>query len=180
MSPRRRQPDYILGGSITEAPNGYRVIKQYNPMYPTPMSVQQVYSAASERRYAPKWDGKEPDAARDIYLTDPFPITCGQCGAHFGPFVAYNARAEYGILRHTTHEYVRQGQFPPEQVRRTPRQRFESNRVAFRIDGEIGGKAAKAFAKFECHRCGHPYEYNLRKLGKDLFESRPNRHALMP
>ena len=180
MTPRRHQPDVILGGSITRAPNGYRAIAQYSPSYPTPMTVQQIYSTASERQYAPKWDGKESGAKLDIYLTDPFPITCGQCGARFGPFVAYNAGGEYGVVRHTTHEYVHKGNFPAEQVARTRRQRFESSVVVFWIEGEIGGQAAKALAKFLCAKCGHSFEYNLRRLGKLLFEGRPKRHALMP
>jgi hypothetical protein len=47
LSPRR-QPDTILGGSITRAPNGYRVIPQYTPSYPTPRTVQQIYSNAKQ------------------------------------------------------------------------------------------------------------------------------------
>jgi len=29
-------------------------------------------------------------------------------------------------------------------------------------------------------KCEHLYEYNLRRLGKSLFEARPRRHTLEP
>ncbi|SRR6266545_2206299 len=178
---RRRQPVTVLGGSITRTQDDYRVIPQYSPVYPTPMTVKQIYSNAKQRRYPPKWDGTEPEAALKIYLTDPIRVYTACCGVSLGPFVAYWARAEYGLFRDEAVQRHPLGNFPADYFANQPNDAFEPRNPTFEINGEVGGHAARAFANFRCPKCGREFNpRNLRKLGKELFEGRPKRYPLMP
>jgi hypothetical protein len=177
----RRQPKIVLGGSMIRAANGYRAIPQYTPIYPTPMTVKQIYSNARQRRYTPSWDGAEPDAKQIIYFTDPIRIWTGCCHRSLGPFVAYNAGGEYGVIRDEARQRHPIGSLPAEELARQPNDRFDAKSLTFWIDGEVGGKAAKAWACFRCLKCGHEFNpRNLRKLGKSLFEGRPDAYELSP
>lgn len=175
----RRQPEVILGGSITTGLDGYRLLPQYTPMYPTPMSVQQIYSTAITRRYPPKWDGKEPEAKQVIRLTDPFPITTECCYRSLGEFVAYQADEEFGVIRHDPKQRHLIGNFPPDHFANQPNDAFAPKNPTFRLDGEVGGEAAKAYAVFWCPKCRKPFNpRNLAKLGKHLFEAQPTKYSL--
>src|SRR5438477_5930587 len=115
MTRLRRQPSYILGGSITRAPNGYRAIIQTTMAHAAPMAFQEIYTNALQRRYTPKWDGIVPEGAQVIYLTDPFEIVCGGCGQELGDYTAYWAtQRQFGILEHTPRRRHPLGSFPPD------------------------------------------------------------------
>lgn len=181
MSPRRHQPGIILGGSMTRAPNGYRAtIQTLGKLYPTPMGTQELYANATQRRYAPSWDGIEPAGALVVYWTDTFPISCGRCGEGFGKFAAYNAHREYGIVEHTSRHRHPIGNFPPDHFKNMPNDRFEPASKRFWISGEVGRTAGGTAANFQCRKCDVKYVRNLRRLGKRLFEERPREFALMP
>jgi len=144
------------------------------------MTIQQVYANASQGRSAAKWNDIEPSGQLVIYWTDPFAVTCGKCGANFGKYVAYNARREYGIVEHTArHRHPREN-FPPEQFKNSPQDRFEPAHRKFWLWDEVGGRAGKASAHFACQNCGVEYVYDLRRFGKRLFEGKPRRFTLMP
>lgn len=177
---RRRQPEVVLGGSIIRAPNGYRAIPQYTPAYPTPQTVKQIYSNARARRYPSKWDGKEPDAALTIYLTDAFTIVTACHNRSLGRFVAYQAEGEYGIIRDEAVQRHPTGNSPPSEFVGKPNDAFEAKQPLFWIEGEIAGHAAKASARFRCPKCRRAFNpRNLRRLGKELFEQRPKRYELL-
>jgi hypothetical protein len=93
--------------------------------------------------------------------------------------VAYWAGPEYGILRDVARHYHQVGNFPPDQFANSPHDRFTAKNPVFQMDGQIGGKAIKAFAKFHCPKCDFRVARNLRRLGIELFEARPRRYQLM-
>jgi hypothetical protein len=175
----RRQPKTVLGGSIYRGPHGYRAIPQYTPVFPTPQTVKQIYSNATQRRYTPSWDGKDAGAHLTILFTEPIRIRTGCCFASLGLFVAYEARGEYGLFRHESkHRHPREN-FPRDHFARQPNDAFEPQNPTFRIDGERGGRSSHASASFMCPKCGHEFRpRNLRRLGKQLWEDRPSRYEL--
>jgi len=180
MSPRRRQPDYHIGGSFSEDPSGYRMTLQTSSPQSAPMVMQELYANASQKRYTPKWDGREPGDGWPIFWTDPFHVSCGGCGYDFGRYVAWRSGRQYGIVQHTARRYHEIGRFPPDNFKKMPYDRFEPHNRRFWLWDEVGGRSGKASAHFKCQRCGLKFEYDLRRLGKKLFDLRPDRHTLMP
>ncbi len=176
--PRRRQPEKTLGGSFVRGPDGYRWIVQYWRPYPSNIGMQQLYSNASQKRYPPKWDGLEPEGAVINRFTDPISLSCSRCGAPFGPFAAYHSGVEYGIVRHTAREYVPLGNFPPGELAKDRRRRFLPKHPIYTAWGEIGHRASRSQALFDCSKCGNHYERNMAKFGRLLFQSRPATFAV--
>jgi hypothetical protein len=176
----RHQPDRILGGSITRAPNGYRAIIQTTAAESAPKVIQEIYANASQRLYPPKWDGIVPEGHQVIYLTDPIQITSGCCHTNLGSYVAYKADRHYGLVEHTArHRHPRES-FPPSHFRSSPHDRFEPAKRRFWYGGDGGAGAGKTTAVFRCLRCGLEYTRNLRRLGEELFETRPSSYVLKP
>jgi hypothetical protein len=171
----RSRPDVVLGGSITRAPNGdfYTVITT-SPPYPSPQTLQQIWSSATRRRSKKAWDGLEPEGALVIFWTpSPILLACGVCGSSLGGYVAYRAGPEFGIVADTSREYFDPSSFSPQTFAGDPHRRFSPREPRFRLEGEVGGHAARTGAHFRCPRCGHGSQRNLRRLGKGLFGSRP-------
>lgn len=174
----RHQPKIVLGGSIYRADNGYRAIPQYTPVFSCAQTVKQIYSNAKQRRYTPSWDGAETQAALTIYLTDAIEITTACCHRSLGPFVAYEARGEYGVFRDESKHRHPRGNFPPQHFANQPNDAFESKSPAFWIDNEAM-KSSEAWAHFMCPKCRHKFNpRNLRKIGKRLFTDRPDKYEL--
>jgi hypothetical protein len=180
MTRVRRQPDYILGGSITRAPNGYRAIIQTSMATSSPMVVQEVYSNASQRRYPRKWDAIEPTGKQVIYLTDVFEIVCGKCSDSFGGFAAYfsDVGRQWGLVQDTARHYYEIGRFPPDNFKNRPNDRFDPAEKRYWLTGDEGLGKDPAWAHFRCLHCGVTYERNFRRLGKQLYKERPGRHTL--
>lgn len=176
----RHQPKSALGGSIVRLPDGTRAIPQFGrPLYPNPDAIQQLYSAAKQRRYSPSWDGEELDAALVVHLTETIKITSGCCHRSLGPFVAYCAGHEYGLIRDDAKRRHRRGQIPKESLSSRPNEAFESASPTFRLGGESAGHASRTFVYFTCPKCRHAFNpRNLRKLGRELFEDRPGTFEL--
>lgn len=60
-----------------------------------------------------------------------------------------------------------------------PNDAFESRNPTFRVEGDVGGHAATAFACFRCPKCGHEFNpRNLRRLGARLHGERPPIYTL--
>ena len=168
------RPPRVLGGSLFRAPNGYRcLIQTTGRFYPAPMVVRQIYANASEKRNPKAWDGTEPQGALVIYLTDPIDLTCERCGGSLGSYVAYWARAEYGVLDDSARHYHPRENFPPDHFKNSPQDRLAPANPRFELDGEVGFRAARSIARFRCANCGGRHEHNLRRLGKRLFDARP-------
>lgn len=173
MSPRRA-PGFVLGGSLTRAPNGDLVISQTtNASFPSPQVVQELWARTSRQLYPEKWNGIEPDGAILIYFSaNPIKITCGgDCLGRLGEYRAYNTGGEFGIIADTAREYSPASTLSPEARAASPHLRIASPDPRYRLAG--GPKASETLAHFRCPRCDQRYERNLRRLGKQLWEKRP-------
>ena len=189
MSRLRRQPAYILGGSISRAPNGYRaIIQTTQAWFPVQTEVQQLWSNAIQRRYTPRWDGIEPEGAMVLYFSPArVKIRCGVCNGALGAYVAYGVKGEYGLVEDRAYHVHPRESFPADHFRSSPSDRFAPTNPRFRIIGHetpattrLGMGAADREAIFTCPRCRHVFRRNLMRLGKTLFEERATVHTLAP
>lgn len=171
MRNRKRVP--VLGGSLHRAPNRMLcTIQTTSPVYPSPKTVQEIWSNAATRRYPKVWDGVEPEGALVIWWSDPIRLRCGRCERSLGDYVAYHARQEYGLVEGTTRRY-----YPRDNLSARPeatRARLSPTQPRFSLTGEVGHRASKTFCRFRCTRCAWEHEFNLARLGRALFE-RPRR-----
>ena len=176
VSPRRA-PSNVLGGSLTRAANGDLVISQTtNTSFPSPKVVQELWARTSRQRYPEKWDGIDPDGAVLIYFTNsPIKITCGQCHTGLGDYRAYNVGGEFGIVFETSREYRSSSTLSPETRADSPHQRVARQDPRFHTTER--SKANSTSAHFRCS-CRRRYERNLRRLGKHLWETRPETYLL--
>jgi len=178
----RLPKDRVLGGAITRAPNGdLYTLQTASAIYPSQMTMQQIWANASQTRWPKTWDGKEPPegVAQVIWWTDPIAFSCGRCKGSLGEYVAYHASEEYGIVENRSHHYHPRENFPPEAFASSPHDRLSPAKPRFWVSGEIGHRAKSAFAHFLCPRCGwEPTERNLWRLGRRLFMDRPSRYLV--
>jgi hypothetical protein len=179
----RHQPDVVLGGSLVRLPDGYLGIPSYSGGGSNPLTVQQVYANARQRRYAKNWDGKNLDATLVTRFTDPFRIVLACCNVGIGSFAAYQAGdgAEYGVIRDEAKHRHPIGNFPSNQFANQPNDAFDAKRPTFRLTGEVGGSSTRSYAVFQCRDCGRIYNpRNLAKLGRLLFDERPTSYLVRP
>jgi hypothetical protein len=162
-----------MGGSITRSPEGRLHTLQTHGQYPTPTTVQEVWTHASRQRYRKDWDGQPLDNVGYRIEWEPRRIACG-CGRALGDYVAYRVcrmtgqeqrLEEHGIVEDTSrrYEWSFEGKRDGSRVPRS-KQRFS-------IIGEVGRRARKTTAIFDCRGCGAIHERNLHRLGQRLFES---------
>lgn len=134
----------------------------------TAIAAQEVWSNVRRRRYPKDWDGVE--ARADMYVVwwrGPTAIECGDCRSKIVTVMAYNAGREYGIVLDTTRRAAN-----PSYRRPKPGMRYW-------LDGYIGGRPGRTSANFSCPECHRKYlRHNFRRLGKELFDTRPNRYPL--
>jgi hypothetical protein len=169
----KKEPPVILGGSLTLAQNGYlATILTTGGTFPSPTVVQDIWSNTRRRRYPRAWNGIEPKGHLVIYWTpEPVRLRC-RCGASLGDYRAYQARGEYGLVQDTTRKYHPRENFPPDQFKNSPQDRLSPANERFWFTGNIG-QSSKTIARFRCVNCGHESERNLRRFGRQLFESKP-------
>jgi hypothetical protein len=173
--PSKRSSASVLGGSLTRSPEGRLQTLQTHGMYPSPQSVQEVWSNTTRRRYPKAWEGQRLEPHGHTIEWEPRAIACGSCGHSLGTYAAYRViyadatiRGEQGVVEDTARRYERQAQLARGQAgSRGPRAR-----PRFWLTGEIGRRAAKTTACFHCPGCQRDYERNLARLGQRLFESR--------
>jgi hypothetical protein len=142
-------------------------------MYPTPESVQNVWAAASRRRYPKAWDGQELEQVGHIIEWEPRSIACGGCAHSIGDYVAYRViypdgsmQGERGVVENTSRRYEQQA----ELARRQVAGRGPKSQSRFHLEGRPALRAAKTTACFRCPGCAHEYRRNLARLGAQLFE----------
>jgi hypothetical protein len=173
MARKPEEAPLVLGGSITRSPEGRWHTLQTHGQYPTPMSVQDVWSSASRRRYRKDWDGKPVGDVGYRIEWEQRRIAC-VCGRSLGDYAAYRVcRAsgqeqrleEHGVVEDTTHRYGH----TTERMRDGSRN--ERSKPRFWLSGEIGFRARKSAAHFRCRGCGRTHERNLHRLGQQVFES---------
>lgn len=173
MARKTGEAPLVLGGSITRSPEGRLHTLQTHGQYPTPMTVQDVWSAASRRRYRKDWDGQPLDNVGFRIEWEPRQIACA-CGRSLGDYVAYRVCRmsgqeqpveEHGVVEDTAHRYGHTS----ERMRDGSRNKRPKPR--FRIDREIGRRARRTTAYFHCRGCGRTHERNLHRLGQQVFDS---------
>jgi hypothetical protein len=170
LSPRHPTP-FVLGGSLHRAPNGDLATIQTTPIATaTPLAIRQIWASVTSRLHPKAWDGIEPEGYMVIWWTpSPTLITCGHCRRAVGRFVAYHAGTEYGVV--------------PAHAKRdrlTGRRDTPSTDPRFSLSGETGRTAAKTFLEFTCPRCSQHYNRNLARLGRMLWDTRPETYPLEP
>lgn len=182
MTRKKEETPLVMGGSVTRSPDGRLHTLQTHGQYPTPMSVQEVWSNASRKRYRKNWDGQPLDSVGFRIEWEPRHIAC-ECGRSLGDYVAYRVcrvsgqeqrLEEHGVVEDTQHRYG----YASERMRDGSRNRRSKPR--FRIDREIGRRARKTTAHFHCRGCGHTHERNLHRLGQQVFESRSEQTFVLP
>jgi hypothetical protein len=169
----------VLGGSLHLAPNGYlATIQTTGIVFPSPMMVADLWPTVASRRYPKAWDGIEPEGALVIYWTPRATrIECA-CGTRLGKFRAYRARGEYGVVRDTPRRYQPPYRYAAEAIKHMPNDRIAPPRPNFWLTGDQGSRASRTMAHFRCSHCDREHERNLRRLGKELFESPCERFVL--
>lgn len=177
MIGKKRDPSPVLGGSITRSPEGRLQTLQTHGQYPTPTTVQEVWTFASRKRYPKAWEGERLADVGHVIEWEPRRIAC-ICGRSLGNYVAYRIRhplgqqlevEEHGVIEKTPHRYG----YTSERMHDGNRNKRSKPR--FRIDREIGHRARKTTAYFHCRGCGRTHERNLHRLGQTVFESPPGR-----
>jgi hypothetical protein len=161
-----------MGGSLTRSPGGQLQTLQTHGMYPTPPTMQDVWTNASRKRYPQAWEGEELAAVGYTIEWQPRPVACGNCGRSLGSYVGYRIRRldgrldrEQGIVEDTSRRYE-----TGFAVARGSGSRRSRTRPRFWLDGEIARRAAKTAACFRCPGCKNEYRRNLSRLGQQFFE----------
>jgi hypothetical protein len=165
-SGRERRKPLVLGGSLTAAPEG-DVLQtlQTHGQYPSPITMQQVWSNASQRRYPEAWQGQSLPSVGFIVEWKRCRLTCGHCGHSLGRYVAYRARDEWGVVEDS-----------PKRGRSNPSHSSEFRR--FQTDGEIGRRAAKSAAIITCRKCNRVYRRNLAHFSRTIWDAETSIFAL--
>lgn len=165
MAKRPDVPPTVLGGSLTRSPDGRLQTLQTHGQYPSPRGAQEVWSNASQRRYPQAWDGETLPRVGYVIEWRPCEIACGSCGRSLGPYVAYQARDEWGIVEQTARRY----ESNPANAK-SPGSRNPRPRQRFWLNGEVSRRATKTTAHFRCPGCRREYQRNLSRLGRTLFD----------
>jgi hypothetical protein len=175
--PRDDQADQtplVLGGSITRSPEGRLQTLQTHGIHPSPQGVQGVWSNASRRRYPKAWQGQRIEQVGYAIEWEPREIVCGKCHRSLGRYVAYRIRyadgrlqGEQGIVEDTSRRYEQQA----ETARGQAASRGPKSRPRFRLEGEVGRRAAKTTACFRCPSCRAEFQRNLARLGAQVLAS---------
>jgi hypothetical protein len=156
---------------------------QTHGIYPSPQTVQQIWSNSSRRRYPKAWEGAPLDPIGYTLEWQPREIACGHCGRSLGEYVAYRAalsgqaglHQECGFVERTTRHYQSYVETAPRQAgRRGPRLN-----PRFWLEGEVGRRASKTTACFRCPGCKRQYRRNLARLGDTLFDDKPESTFLL-
>jgi hypothetical protein len=169
VSPRRAPP-YVIGGSLSRAPNGdLATIQTTNMTYPAPMVVRQIWASVSQRRHLAAFDGREHEGALVIYWSDPITLACGHCRRNLGEYRAYKAGREYGVIQADSHH-----------DRLTAKRSTPTADPRHWLTGNYGSYAAETIGHFACPRCQHHYERNLYRLGRRLWRHRAHTIDLLP
>jgi hypothetical protein len=178
-SDRDRSP--VLGGSLTRSADGQLQTLQTHGMYPTPLTVQDVWTNASRKRYPEAWEGEPLAAVGYTIEWNPRDIACSNCGRSLGSYVGYRIRypdghldREQGIVEDTSRRYERDISVTHGAGSRGPRQR-----PRFWLDGEIARRASKTAGLFRCPGCKKEYRRNLSRLGSQFFEGREGETFLL-
>ena len=167
---RDRSP--VLGGSLTRSPDGWLQTLQTHGVYPSPPSVQEVWTNASRRRYPHAWERKPLASVGHKIEWEPREVACGACGRSLGAYVGYRIRypggrldREKGIVEDTSRRYERDIMTARGAGSRGPRPQ-----PRFWLEGEIGRRASKTSACFRCPGCKKVYRRNLSRLGGQFFD----------
>lgn len=170
---RNEPPVVVLGGSITTSPDGRLWTLQTHSMYPTPESVQNVWSTATQKRYPTAWEGLDLEHVGHIIEWEPRKITCRSCGRSLGDYVAYriihpdrSPHAERGLVEDTSRRYEQQAELAKRQIAG----RGPKSKPRYWLEGKPTFRAIKTAACFRCPGCRREYRRNLAKLGKQLFD----------
>jgi hypothetical protein len=169
-SDRDRSP--VMGGSLTRSAEGQLQTLQTHGMYPTPQTMQDVWTNASRKRYPQAWE-REPLAAVGYAIEwQPRKVACGNCGRSLGSYVGYRIRypdghldQEQGIVEHTSRRYE-----TGVTVARGSGSRRSRTRPRFWLEREIVRRASKTTACFRCPGCKGKYRRNLSRIGQRFFE----------
>ena len=163
-----------MGGSLTHSAEGRLQTLQTHGQYPSPISVQEVWTNATRRRYRKAWEGQTLGPYGHVIEWEPREIACGACGRSVGGYAGYRVRypdgrlhLEQGIVEDTSRRYERSSSTPRGAGTRGPR-----SQPRFWLEGEIGRRAAKTTACFRCPGCKREYRRNLARLGRQLFAQR--------
>lgn len=89
-SGRGRSP--VMGGSLTRSGDGQLQTLQTHGMYPTPQTVQDVWTNATRKRYLKAWEGEELADVGYKIEWEPRNVACGECGRSLGSYVGYRIR----------------------------------------------------------------------------------------
>ncbi len=178
-SDRDRSP--VMGGSLTRSAEGQLQTLQTHGMYPTPQTMQDVWTNASRKRYPQAWEGEELAAVGYTIEWQPRPVACGNCGRSLGPYVGYRIRypdghldREQGIVEDTSRRYE-----TGIAVTRGSGSRRSRTRPRFWLEGEVARRAAKTTACFRCPGCKREISRNLSRLGHQFFEGREGEAFLL-
>jgi hypothetical protein len=152
LSQNRRQRELRLGlraaGQVArncQRAGGPRWHSPSRSRYPSPMSIQEVWTNAKRRRQRKAWEGQPLDRVGHVIEWEPRKVACGVCGRQFGGYVGYRVRypdgrldREQGILEDTTGRYERNAATPREAGTRGPR-----SQPRFWLEREIGKRASR-------------------------------------
>lgn len=176
---RDRSP--VMGGSLTRSVEGQLQTLQTHGMYPTPPTMQDVWTNASRRRYPRAWEGEQLAAVGYTIEWQPRNVACGECGRSLGSYVGYRIRRpdghldrEQGIVEDTSRRYERDVSVAAGAGSRGPKSQPRS-----RLDGEIARRASKTAACFRCPACKKEYRRNLSRLGHQFFDGREGETFLL-
>lgn len=173
MTHKKDDTPLVMGGSITRSPEGRLHTLQTHGQYPTPMSMQEVWTYASRKRYRKDWDRQPLDNVGFRVEWEQRKIAC-ECGRSLGDYVSYRVcrmsgqeqrLEEHGVVEDTQRRYG----YASERARDGSRNTRSKPR--FRIDREIGRRARKTTAYFYCRGCDRTHERNLHRLGQQVFDS---------
>jgi uncharacterized Zn-finger protein len=165
----------VMGGSLTHSANGRLQTLQTHGMYPSPMSVQEVWTNATRRRYRKAWEGQPLEQVGHVIEWEPREVACGVCGRPLGGYVGYRVRypdgrvdREQGIVEDTSRRYERNASTPRGAGTRGPK-----SHPRFWLEREIGKRASKTSACFRCPGCKSVFRRNMTQLGRRFFEHHP-------
>jgi len=165
----------VWGGRLSRDANGLRAtLLTGRPQQPHPLAMQGLHSRGLQQLDPPGWNGQELTAPQMIYWTGPFKIVCGRCKRSMGRYVAYQAGAEYGIVEHTSREYVTPQLKPGGN---DPHVRLTHERRRYWLSGTQADTSRTTFVHVRCSRCNKTYERNMGKLAFRLFPLRPEREV---